>query len=245
MRTAVKAIILWLVAILPAQICLVEAQPIMRKPRLIPVPKRIKSLIRGKIAETSTIDFNGDGIADYLVFIRNNEPETAEVLGTQVWVTSDLRIVKREPRYNAGADFKWFVNLDSDPVPEIISAFGYEGIRYSIYKQNFDNRKDTMLLQFNPVIEQVSAKGKYYWGYPWDVTDVQARPKAEYYELLCSFDHKVEGDFATIDIPRWQRWVPIIFFSGKTTQPEATVEEVGTKRFMNLEEISAKVRGRK
>jgi hypothetical protein len=202
-------------------------------------------MVKGNITETTTIDFDGDGRLDYIVFVSNNEPENADIVGTEIWISSALKIVKRQPKYNAGADFKWFINLDNDPVPEIVSAFGYEdGIAYSIYKQNLRDKPDTLLLRFNPIID-ASNKGKYYWGYPWDISGIRAWPRGNHFEILCSFDHNVEGDFLNVDIPRWQRWIPIIFLIGKTTQPEATVNEVGTKRWMSIKEIARKVRSKK
>jgi hypothetical protein len=221
----------------------VNAQTRMQTPQLIPTPTRIKQLVKGRIAETRTVDFDGDRRPDFIVYVRDDVPIDSEVYGTEIWMTSNFRVVKRTPKYNASADFKWFINLDSDPVPEIVAAFGYEdGIEYSIYKQNFTTGKDTKLLLFNPVLRR---DGKNLWGYPWDIVDLQTRRKGNHFELLCSLDHDVKGDFENIELSRWQKAVPVIFFAGESTQPEtARVEEIRNIQWLGLQAITRRVRVR-
>jgi hypothetical protein len=213
----------------------------MREPKLIPTPVKIKRMLKSPIAETKAIDFDGDRKLDFIVYVRSNVPIDSDVYGTEIWITSNFKIVKRTPKYNATADFKWFVNLDDDPVPEIVSAFGYEdGIEYSVSKQNLKTGHDTKLFLFNPVLR---GRGRDLWGYPWDIADIQARRKGNYFELLCSFDHDVEGDFHTIELPDWQKTVPVIFFAGESTQPEtAQVEAIRTSQWLDLSSIARRAR---
>jgi len=222
-----------------------DARTAMRAPKEIPTPARIKKLVTGQIERTTTVDFDGDGKPDFIVYVRDKRKtdEEADILGEELWITSTLKIVKRRPGSDFEYQYMWFINLDDDPIPEIITAFGYaDGITYSIYKQTFGNKKeDELLLQFNPVID-ASDEGKYYWGYPWDLSDLKARRVGSHFEMLCSFDHKIEGDEGGDDNPPWQRQTPVIFFEGKTTQPEATVNEVGTKKWMDLKTITRKAR---
>lgn len=234
---------------LPLIICFLSitdavAQSAMKAPATIPTPTKIKRLVKGNITEVKTVDFDGDGKNDYIVRVRNGNPIDSDVYGSEIWIDSAMKIIKREKWYNAGADFKWFINLDFDKTPEIISAFGYEdGIAYSVFKQNFKNGKDILLFQFNPVLIDDSRENKNFWGYPWDLVDVKVNRKGNYYELLCSFNHNVEGDFENVETPKWQRKIPVIFFDGKTTQPESMVDEnLGTAKSMSAQVIAETAR---
>ena len=222
------------------QVIALNAQSNMKSPKKIKTPIKIKKLVKGKIAETRTIDFDGDKKLDYIVFV--NDKSKGEI-GTKFWINSKSKVVKRQVWNYADADFLWFINLDGDSIPEIISAWGYEdGIDYSIYKQNFNGQDDTLLLVFNPVIIDFSRKKKTYWGYPWDISDVLAKSKGNNFELFCSFNHKIETYGDNSNVPESQKRVPVIFFSGKTTQPQSTVEKVETKKWLNIREIIQEAR---
>ncbi len=217
----------------------------MKSPTKIKTPIKIRKLVKGKIAETRTVDFDGDKKADYIVFVNDKSEDEIGELGYKLWINSNLKVVRRQSWYYIEKDFSWFINLDEDPIPEIISASGYEdGIDYSIYKQNFNGQDDTLLLVFNPVIIDYSRKKKTYWGYPWDIADVLAKPNGGSFELFCSFNHEIEtdGDGDNSIVPEWQNRVPVIFFSGKTTQPQSTVEKVETKKWLNIREIIQEAR---
>lgn len=241
MKTKVLASVL---AILLFAFADVAAQTAMKSPTIIPTPAKIKRLVKGNITEVKTIDFNGDRENDFIVRVRNNNPIDSDVYGTEFWINSAMKIVKRETWYNASADFKWFINLDSDATPEIISAFGYEdGIAYSVFKQDFKSGKDVLLFQFSPVLVDASRERKHFWGYPWDLIDVKAKRKGNYYELLCSFNHNVEGDFTNVKTPKWQRRIPVIFFNGKTTQPDSVIDkDLGTMNWMNAQIVARNAR---
>jgi len=232
-----------LLIMLSVSCAVVQAQTIMRAPKLIPTPARSERLVRSPVAETRAIDFDGDRKLDYIVYVRSDVPIDSDVYGTEIWITSDFKIIKRTSKYNVAADFKWFINLDDDPTPEIVSAFGYEdGIEYSVSKQNFKTGRDTHLFSFNPVLR---GRGKDYWGYPWDIVDIHARRKGNHFELRCSFDHHVKGDFENIVLPDWQKSVPVIFFDGESTQPAtAKVGEIRTSRWLDISSIAGQARSR-
>jgi len=215
----------------------VNAQLNMKLPKKIKTPAKITKLVKGRIAETRTIDFDGDKKADYIVFV---EDKTKGEIGFKLWINSKSEVVKNQSWDYVESDFLWFINLDEDSIPEIISAYGFEdGIDYSIYKQNFNGQEDTLLLVFNPVIIDSSRGGKTYWGYPWDVSDVLAKLSGTGFKLFCSFNHKIEsdGDGDNSIVPVWQNRLPVIFFSGKTTQPQMTVEKIETRKWLNIREI--------
>lgn len=221
----------------------VQAQTYLQKPRKVRTPEQIEKLINGKITETQAIDFNGDKKRDYIAVVER-KTEDGEIIGTEYWITSDLKVVKETIRFNADIQERWFINLDNDRVPEIVSAFGYEdGIEYAVYKQDFKNKKDILLFLFNPVLIDSSRQRKRYWGYPWDWIDIRVRRSGNHYEVLCTFDHEMDGDFAVVEIPEWQKRVPVIFFSGRTTQPQSLVrEKVGLPRWMNVSDIAKQAR---
>lgn len=112
-------------------------------------------------------------------------------------------------------NYKWFVNLDNDNLYEIIRAQGYEdGIDYAIYDIIDNNHKS--LLFFNPMLIDEEYPNDLFWGYPWDVNSIVINNKKE---LLVSLDHSIEreDDFS---LAINQKILPIIFFQGKSTQPE-------------------------
>lgn len=142
---------------------------VMRFPKKIATPLKIKKLIKDKITETRTVDFNGDGKLDYLVFVKTVKKlqieDEAGTTGIETWITSGFKIVKREQRLNSAFHDRWFINLDDDPMPEVFYALLYEdSSEYSIYKQNF-NGKDKLLFNLNPVISDATRQNKNYWGF--------------------------------------------------------------------------------
>lgn len=246
MRFIIKSLALSSAILLTGFFIQAFAQQVLQSPKPVPTPTKIRKLIKGFIEATRAIDFDGDKKTDYIVSVRTNKKVNDEVLRYDFWVTSNFRIVKREPKFYADTDRKWFVNLDDDKVPEIVSAYGYEdGIEYSIYKQNFKSKKDTLLLMFNPVLMEDNNPKTFYWGYPWDWTDILTKRKGNYFQLFCSFDHQVEGDFEVVEKPKWQRKIPIIFVRGKSTQPDITVENIGKGQWLDLKVIAVRVRRKK
>ena len=216
---------------------------VMQFPKKIATPLKIKQLIKDKITETRTVDFDGDGKLDYLVFVRTvKKPYIADedgAVGTETWVTSDFKIVKQERKENSSFHDRWFINLDDDPMPEVFYALLYEdSSEYSIYKQNFKD-KDTLLFDLNPVISDASRQNKNYWGYAWDISNIQARYQDGEIQILCSLKYKFEYED---ELRSGQKINPVIFFTGKTTQPDSIVENIEGKQWLSLEAIIESVR---
>ncbi len=143
-----------------------------------------------------------------------------------------------------GINYQWFVNLDNDPEPEIISASGFEdGVDYSIYDLNVHDYTDSLLFRFNPVLLDSSVKsGTYFWGYPRDISHILTRDKNSKLEIYCSFDHNISRHFEEIDIPGWQYILPVIFFTGNSSQPAIKVEKIKSAEWLSLEEIAKRIR---
>jgi hypothetical protein len=219
----------------------VGGQTIMQTPRLVNTPPQISNSISEKILETYAIDFDGDDELDFLVYIKNETSD--EPIAFELWYASSFKLVKRVPKYISDYDYKWFINLDDDPEPEIISAYGFtDGVDYSIYDQNLAKGSDILLFRFNPVLIDSSNKQKeYYWGYPWDVTNIITRVENEVIRIRSSVNHDIIRD-AYINIPKWQQTLPVIFFEGKTTQPDIEVEAIRKVRWLTLKEIEKAVR---
>jgi len=219
----------------------VGAETTMQTPRLVNTPPQISNSISGKILKTYAIDFDGDDKLDFLVYVKNETSDTP--FAFELWYASSFKLVKRVPKYISDYDYKWFIDLDEDPEPEIISAYGFtDGIDYSIYDQNLAKGSDILLFRFNPVLVDSSNKQKeYYWGYPWDVTNITTKIESEVMRIRCSLNHDIVRD-AYINIPKWQHTLPVIFFVGKTTQPDIEVEAIKKVRWLTLSEIVKAVR---
>ena len=135
--------------------------------------------------------------------------------------------------------FAWKIsNIDS----LLIVAEGYEdGIDYSLYKINKTNALK-LLFRFNPILIDSSNKlKKYYWGYPWDINDIKANKDKDTLKLMSSVNHSIERD-GVIDIPNWQKVLPAIFFTGKTTQPNISVGNIVDIKYLTIEQIINKIK---
>ena len=135
--------------------------------------------------------------------------------------------------------FAWKIsNIDS----LLIVAEGFsDGIDYSLYKIDKTNSLK-LLFRFNPILIDSSSKlKKYYWGYPWDINDIKTDRNKDTLKLLCSISHSI-GREGIMDIPKWQKILPAIFFIGKTTQPEITIDGIKHINYLTTQEIIKKVR---
>ncbi|MEP2935744.1 MAG: hypothetical protein ABJM06_14975 [Gilvibacter sp.] len=197
------------------------------------IPIEISQKVSGPLEFALSIDFNGDGANDYIVkqgFRNKLKPSYFEY-----WFTSDFELFLKRERYHMGINISHFVNIDNDPEPEIFSADGYEdGIDYAFYDIDLQKRKTSLLFYFNPVIID---KNKEYWGYPWDIIDIHRIKKENGSVLLwSSVKHNIIRD-GNIQMPKDQPIFPVIFFKGKTTQPQAKVEEIEERKWMTITEI--------
>ncbi len=219
---------------------LVQSQPFLQQTKEVEVPSSLKSQINGNIKQCRVIDFDGDQKVDFLVLVANDS--ASDPYAYEYWYNSYFKLIKRIPKYVCDADYLWFANLDDDPIPEMITAYGFEdGIDYSIYKQNLVTGKDSLLLRFNPVLLDSTNKLKpFYWGYPWDIADIVLTHKYNQTLIRCSFNHEIERD-GVISIPNWQNKLPVILFYGKTTQPDMPVGAIRNFEWLDIKELAKSV----
>ena len=202
----------------------------------IDTPDELIDLFSGLSFRTIQVDFNGDGQEDYICQL--DLKDTLIDPHNEIWINSDFKKVKTIDKYLMDYDYFWFVNIDSDPEPEIFSATGYsDGIDYCFIDQDLTNDKDSILFYFNPVILDSDKK---YWGYPWDINDIPIKLDNGLIKIRCSLDHKITRD-GEISRPDWQNQFPAICFSGQSTQPNINVGQINGLEWLTVSEIVDKI----
>ena len=202
----------------------------------IETPEKLSGLISGRITKTFQVDFTGDGINDYICHL-DFQDKTKSVY-KEIWINSQFKIIKTIEKYSMDYDFFWFVNIDNDPEPEILSATGYsDGIDYCFIDQDLRKGRDKVLFYFNPVIIDGDSK---YWGYPWGISDLLIKMDNGFIKIKCSLDHEITRD-GVITRADWQKKIPVICFSGHSTQPDIKVGKVNGFEWLTISEIMDKI----
>lgn len=201
----------------------------------IPIPHKLQEMIKETIDSVETVDFTGDKVLDYIVKTKPDK----QWVGFEYWISSDYKIIKKTKYFSEGFHYRWFINLDNDPEPEIYDALGDEdGAEYTIQDQNLLTGKDTTLLYLNPVIIEDGIK---YWGYPWDISSIRARKNQHQVQLYCSLNHGIAREGSWETDPEYQTQMPVIFFDGHHTQ-DFHPENVKNLQWLTLKEIVAKTK---
>jgi hypothetical protein len=207
-------------------------QGFLRMDTLNAIPTEVKGLLDGTFKKGLRVDFNGDGRRDYVLEVTTNDRNSSGNI--EYWITSDIRTFKKIKKAGQDYDYFWFVNLDKDIEPEIFRATGYEdGIDYAIYDQDLSTGKEGLVSYVNPVIIE---KGKTYWGYPWDITDVILKDEGDSILLRASFDHDIVRD-GEITVPDPTKKFPAVFFYGHSTQPNIPVGQTRNLTWVLLESL--------
>jgi len=108
--------------------------------------------------------------------------------------------------------------LVADPSVRLI-AHGYEdGVDYGFFR--LEKGHYTYLVRIYPVLQDAAHAGMYFWGYAWDIQDIALGDDGK--ALMATFDHSIVDD-GEISSPAWQKRVPAVLFTGRTTQPHMTV----------------------
>jgi len=203
----------------------------------IETPNELLVMFSGHSYRTIHVDFNGDGNKDYICQpdLRDNPIEPYQ----EIWIDSDFKKVKTIDKYLEDYNYFWFVNIDSDPEPEIFSATGYsDGIDYCFIDQDLETGKDSILFYFNPVILD---NDKKYWGYPWDITDLIILNDKGLLKVRCSLDHEITRN-GEITRPDWQSIFPVICFKGHSTQPNIKVGQINSMEWLEIIEICKRIK---
>ena len=201
-----------------------------KKPKKIALTDNLKKCIKEKIESVETIDFTGDNIFDFICRTK----VTSIDMGKEYWISSKYKIIKQKECSSDGFNYRWFINLDDDPEPEIFDATGDEdGADYTIIEQNLLTGKDTSILFFNPVIIE---NRKKYWGYPWDIFNIKARKNGVKTELYCSLNHNITRDGNEENDPKYQSQMPVLFFTGHHTQ-DSEQKNIKNEKWLTLKEI--------
>lgn len=199
-------------------------------PKKIPATKELLNYLGEKIEKTETIDFNGDGILDYICQTKADSLG----IGNEYWISSDYKTIKKTKCYSDGFYYRWFINLDNDPEPEMFEVIGDEdGADYIITDQNLVTGKNTTLQYINPIIIE---NDKKYWGYAWDIKSIIARTNGTVTELFCSLNHTIIRDGNEEYDPKHQKQMPVLFFTGHHTQ-ESGDHDIQKAQWLTLEEI--------
>jgi hypothetical protein len=200
------------------------------KPKKVEVTDNIKRCAKEKIESVEEIDFTGDKIPDFICKAKLDKLG----IGNEYWISSEYKIIKITKYYSDGFYYRWFINLDNDPEPEIYEAIGDEdGADYIITDQNLLIGKDTTLLYINPVIVE---NDKKYWGYPWDISNIRVMTSGKNIELFCSLNHKIVRDGNEENNTKFQKQMPVIFFTGHHTQ-ESGQHNIKNEQWLTLKEI--------
>jgi hypothetical protein len=211
--------------------CSIHGQTLIT-PTLIETEGKLKSIIADSIIETRTIDFDGDSKSDFICSAIKDD------IITDYWLTSNYIFVKKQCHYDAYYKF-WFIQLDNDKELEVFYAWGYpEGIDYWFSDINYNSKEETDILYFNPVILDSTRSKIAYWGYAWDIQDIYGKNG----KILCSTNHGINDDGGETTHPNWQSILPIVFFKGKSTQPDMTVEDFSNPEYLKINELINKVR---
>ncbi len=128
-------------------------------------PSKIKDLFANKKIHVFSIDLDKNGKNDFIIH-EDGAFKTC-------FAKSDLSIIGCE-KLGIGDGFRyyWFVNMDGDPMLELISLEGDEDSSdYYIYRFDKKTWKMSKRIKIAPVIFSKSKRYKgIYWGYPWDIT---------------------------------------------------------------------------
>ena len=220
----------------------------MQSPQEIDTPLQIWDTTSAFIIKTETIDFNGDNKLDYFVLFRNPSwhSSSTKPFAFELWYTSSFKVVKRvQISVVLDYDFRWFINLDNDPEPEIVSARGFsDGVTYAISDQNPSDWSEKLTFSFNPIlIDPTDPWEVHYWGYTKDITNIMTKNDGGLIKIRCSFEHKVYRDSEHY-VPDWQQQhqLPVIFFTGKPKKRYRKDYRIRKIQWLSFQEIIEKAR---
>lgn len=183
-------------------------QIIFIEPKKIQSNEKLEEFLKTSIYKVEEIDFTGDKIPD---FICKGKPNSNRQ-GIEYWINSDFKIIRQDAYYLDGFTHRRFANLDEDIEPEIFETEGDEDwIGYTFYDLNLETGKKTVLLYFNPIIND---NNNNYWVNPENKVKIRTRNNNSEIELFCSLKTPILNE-EDEDLPKDQKYIPVIYFQGE------------------------------
>lgn len=173
-------------------------------------PRKIQELYGNKKIHVYRIDLDKDGTPDYIA---------REESGFKTcFVKSDLSIIGCERLgYGDGFQYYWFVNIEGDPMLQLISLVGDEDSSdYCIYRFDKKTWRRNQRVRIAPVIFSKSKQYKgIYWGYPWDISGLVSKRATGANGLYCCISELKKIDEESRD-------TLFVAFEGLPTQGDFT-----------------------
>ena len=193
------------------------------------------------VLKRERVDFTGDGRLDYIILLPDDRTvQQPELLGREQWISFPRKVVFEQLRWSSDYAFRWFVNLDDDPAPEMISAYGFEdGIDCTIEKLDVAAQVLTEVFYFEPVL--IGGDGSKFHGYPWDWKDIQVRRTDCAVQILGAIREWPEAETLGNDNEgqsEEQHRLPRVVFEGTSSQPDiAKLEQFETAELRPIVKI--------
>ena len=198
---------------------------VLHRAREVRVSPDLEKLAASPIQRVESVDFTGDGVADRILSVDADVDVPGRTYTTrELWVRSDGALLRSTLLFRTPIWERWFVNLDRDPEPELLTASGYEdGVDFELEDQTQELRAQEGLFRFVPVF-RVEGEKPHAVGHSGNLDGARVAGSASDAELSCSFDY-AEGllDEAGVAGPPThpQRLLPIVFFESDTVAGEA------------------------
>ncbi|BDD08059.1 hypothetical protein FUAX_04910 [Fulvitalea axinellae] len=206
------------------------SQGFLKTDTLTTYPKKIIDIAKQEIRDVVQVDFNGDGKKGYI--IRTKPDKAGKEM--EIWVNPEYTVFHRHSYFRGDYHFIQFINLDTDPEPEVYRATGYEnGIDYEILDVNIKTEGLKRLFFFDPII---SANDKTYWGYPWATKSVPTQKTTGNIRVKVSLNHSIKRDGEIAPLKK-QLIRPAILLEGNADAFEIAPDRIGKPNWMSLEEV--------
>lgn len=207
--------------------CVVDAADwgALVEPKQIEPTDDLRAIAGRDIQRAVSVDFNGDGVEDYIVWAPYAGPEVPgkTFSNTEYWITSEYRVARTRPLYVTPIYKRWLVNLDDDPEPEILVESGYEdGSDFLLYDQTDGLRGQELLLHVQPMLVSEEMDGiRHAWGTTEYLGLTRVIREGDGYGFACSYvrdlDPVVEFEVSPLRPP--QVVLPILLLEMHGNRP--------------------------